>query len=87
MPEQDTKKQEEEKKQITNENSENESDKALTDTIIELQKQLEESEKKRKEADNRAVELVKVLRNSGIQKPAQEEKKLTCKELVKKLFD
>ena len=54
---------------------ENKCEKALADTIIDLKKQVEEANKKREEADARAVELVKILRNTGTQTEPQEKAK------------
>ena len=86
MEEKDTKTKKEET-QETKKTNENKVEKELAETIINLQKQIEEEHKKREEADARAVELVKALRNSGVQKSTEEAKRPTCKELVKKLFD
>lgn len=86
MEEKDTKAKKEET-QETKKTNENKVEKELAETIINLQKQIEEEQKKREEADARAVELVKALRNSGVQKSTEEAKKPTYKELVKKLFD
>lgn len=65
----------------------NESEKALADVIVELQAKLADAEKKRAEADARALELVKVLRNAGTQRLEEEPKQETVNELVKDLFD
>lgn len=67
--------------------NENECEKALADTIIDLKRQVEEANKKREEADARAVELVKILRNTGTQiEPQEKQKEKTLQQLVNDLF-
>lgn len=76
-------KEEETKKE---EIKENECEKALADTILDLKKQLDEANKKREEADARAVELTKILRNTGTQKQEPKKEEKTLKQLVEDLF-
>ena len=84
MGNEEQKKEEQKKEEQKNENK---CEKALADTIIDLKRQVEEANKKREEADARAVELVKILRNTGTQtEPQEKPKEKTLQQLVNDLF-
>lgn len=78
----------EEENKNNNTEEEKNVDSAIADTILQYKQMAEEEKAKRIEAENKVLEMVKVLRNAEIQ-PAKpkEEKEKSAQELADKLFN
>ena len=62
-------------------------DTAISDTLLEYQRLYEEEKKAKEEAQNKVVELSRVIRTMGISSSSQkEETEPTLEDEVKKLF-
>lgn len=62
-------------------------DTAISDTLLEYQRLYEEEKKAKEEAQNKVVELSRVIRTMGISSSSQkEEPEPTLEDEVKKLF-
>lgn len=61
-------------------------DTAIADTLLDYQRKYEEEKQAKEEAQNKVVELSKVIRTMGISSNKNEEKPKTLEDEIKKLF-